>query len=294
MNYYFLPGTGIYGGIKVGYQFADLLNGLGARCIVVTPDGCAPDWFQASAPTLAEAAAIPRLRAGDVLLFSLPHDHPRLSALPGRMVFHCQGTDPLIDAVIADPRVTLLTCWPQAAAFVRERTGRASLDVGISVADAFRYQGQPKLPGTVAFMPRRGTDIADSCCAGNPGLRFVPIEGATESQAAALMLRSEFYLATSVNEWFGLPALEAMAAGCVVVSAPTVGGGAYLRDGVNCRVADPRDLPEALAGLAAHGARADRARLRDRALATAAAYFPARQRARVARCLDEGLSFLRP
>ncbi len=293
MNYYFLPGTGVSGDVKVGYQFADLLNGLEARCVVVTPDGRAPDWFKTSAPTLSEAAALPRLTGAEALLFSLPHDHPRLSALPGRLVFHCQTAGPLSDAVIADSRVTLLTCWPQAAAHVRERAGRASVEVGISVADAFRYRGRPKIPGTVAFMPRRDADLAESCRAGNPGLRFVPIAGASESQTADLLLTCEFFLATAVSAWFGLPALEAMSAGCVVVSVPTVGGGAYLHDGVNCRVADPPDLPDTLAALAAPGARADRARLRDHALATASAYRPCRQRSTVARCLDSGLAFLR-
>lgn len=294
MNYYFLPGTGIFGGIKVGYQFTDLLNGLGARSVVVTPDGRAPDWFQSSAPTLSEDAAVARLTGRDCALFSLPHDYPKLAALSARLVFHCQGTDPLIDPVLADPRVTLLTCWPQATAYVREKTGRTSIEVGISVADSFYYRGQPKAPGRVAYMPRRGAELAAACQAAQPDLQFVPIDKATENEASEILQRCEYFIATSVNEWFGLPALEAMAAGCVVVSVPTVGGNDYLRDDLNARIATPATLAQVLAQLSAPGEYVTRARLRDHARVTAAGYRPSLQRKIVAGLLDTELSFLRP
>lgn len=293
MNYYFLPGTGIYGGIKVGYRFADLLNELGAPAAVVTPDGRAPDWFRSSAPTLREADALLRLTAADTILFSLPHDHARLAALPARKVFHCQGTDPLIDPILADPAVTILTCWPQAAAYVRRRADRPSVEVGISIDPVFEYDGRPKMPATVAFMPRRGQALAEACRQANPHLRAVPIDGLPERAVAAVMRRAEYYLATAVNEWFGLPALEAMAAGCVVVSVPPLGGMDYLADGANAVLAEPAGLAAALAAISAPDAAARRARLRDHARATASAYRPGMQRKTVAALLEKELCFLR-
>lgn len=292
MNYYFLPGIGTFGGIKVGYQFADLLNELGARSVVVTPDGRAPDWFRARVPTLAEDAALPRITARDRVIFSLPHDHSRLRALPASLVFHCQGTDPLIDPVVADPAVTVLTCWPQATAYVRERTGHVSVDVGISVAEVFYYRGQPKQHGQLAHMPRRGAEWAAACQAHNPDVLFTAVQNATEVQVADLLQRSEYFLATSVNEWFGLPALEAMAAGCVVLSVPTVGGGDYLLDGVNSRVAAPAHLPTVLSELAHPDQTATRARLRDHARVTASRYRIRVQSKRMADLLAGELSWL--
>ena len=294
MNYYFLPGTGIYGGIKVGYQFADLLNQLGARTVMVTPDGHAPNWFRASAPTICEADAESRITAQDVRLFSLPHDYPRLAARPGRLVLHCQGTDPLINPILADPRVTILTCWPQATAYVRQQAARESIEVGLHLSDSFYYHGQPKGPGTVAYMPRRGNDLVDTLDLTRRGLHPQPIHGLPENEVARRLQRSEYYLATAPREWFGLPALEAMAAGCVVLSLPAVGGMDYLCDGENCRVAEAGQWPAILDELAAPEAASYRARLRDRARVTAARYHLREQTNRVAELLGGELSFLKP
>lgn len=293
MNIYLLPGTGKFGGIKVGYQFADLLGELGAPCVVATPDGSAPDWFPASAPTLDQTAALARLGPADTVLFSLPDDYPRAARLPCRKVFHCQGTDPRIDPVPADPEVTLLACWPQARDHLKTKSGREVHEVGIHVSDRFFYRGEPKAPGTVAYMPRRGADLAEACRSALPHLRFVPIDNQSEAGVADLLQACEYYLATSLGEWFGLPAFEAMAAGCVVVSVPTVGGGDYLRDGWNCRVAEPSALARTLAEVSAPEALPVRARLRDHARITAAGLRRTAQRKTVARLLEEGLSFLR-
>jgi glycosyltransferase involved in cell wall biosynthesis len=292
MNYYFLPGIGVFGGIKVGYQFADLLNEAGSRTVVVTPDGRAPTWFQSSAPTLADAEVLPRMDSEDNLLFSLPHDHARLSTRPGRLVFHCQGTDPLIDPVIRDPRATLLTCWPQATRYVHEKAVREPIEVGISVSDIFYYRGQPKWPGTVAYMPRRGAELAASCATALPHLRFVPIDGASEQETAAILNRCEFYLATAHGEWFGLPALEAMAAGCVVLSVPSVGGVDYLHTDVNAIVVEGPGMIDLLRSLAGPGAAGRRARLRDHARVTAQRFRLSRQRTLIASLLPGPLSFL--
>ena len=63
------------------------------------------------------------------------------------------------------------------------------------------------------------------------------------------MKHCSIYLATAEGEWSGLPALEAMSAGCVVVSVPVLGGMEYLDDGVNCRMAGPRDFTAAFGDL---------------------------------------------
>ena len=80
MNYYFLPAHTIFGGIKAGVQFAQLLTDLSAPCAVATPDGEAPDWFDASVPVLSQAQALERIESSDWILFSLPHDYARLLA----------------------------------------------------------------------------------------------------------------------------------------------------------------------------------------------------------------------
>lgn len=272
MNYYFLPGTGIHGGIKVGFQFAQMLAEHGAPMVVVTPDGRAPHWFDAAVAVISRPAALAAIRPSDVILFSLPHDYAEIRSTGARMIFHCQGTDPLIDAILADPDVALLSCWEQADSYMRERSGRPPIAVGIAISDCFFYDGRPKLADQLAYMPRRGVEIADAARVACPGLRFLPIAGASESETAAAMQQSAYFLATSVGEWLGLPALEAMAAGCVVVSVPVLGGMEFLRDGETALVVPADRIGGALADLAQRNAASLRSRIRDNAAAIAHQY----------------------
>ena len=63
-----------------------------------------------------------------------------------------------------------------------------------------------------------------------------------------------------------------MAAGCLVLSVPVLGGMDYLRDGDNCLVADPGEMPERLRWIAAPENARLRERIRHRARATAGPY----------------------
>lgn len=285
MIHYFLPSTGIYGGVKVGYQFAELLRQLGRPAVVASPAGEAAQWFRCSVPVVDRDEALARLGSADVAIFSLPHDHALLAATPARLVFHCQGTDPRIDPVLRDPSLRVLTCWRQATGYVRERSGRDPVEVGIAVSDVFHADGETAEEDRVAFMPRRGRSLARRVRRRSPGLAFVPIEGRSEIEVARELARASLFLATARGEWFGLPALEAMAAGCVVVSVPVLGGTEYLRAGENCAVADPEHLAETLWQLARPEAATERARMRAAALATAARYRRSAQRERLRRLL---------
>jgi hypothetical protein len=289
MNYYFLPGTGVFGGIKVGFQFSQMLGELGVPIVVVTPEGKAATWFYCTVPVISKAEALTRITDKDVILFSLPHDYSELKATGARLVLHCQGTDPLIDPIIADESVVLLSCWEQAAHYMRERAGRGSIEVGISISRSFFYDGRPKYPIEVAYLPRRGGAIAEAAIRRFPALRFNSIDGASEGETARAMMRCSYYLATSVGEGFGLPALEAMAAGCVVVSVPVVGGVEYLLDGTTAVVVEPTDAPEALVKLASAKSTDRRARLRDAGHAMAHRYTPQRQISRLRKLLGAEL-----
>ncbi|MEQ9814015.1 MAG: glycosyltransferase [Azospirillaceae bacterium] len=296
--FYFLPGTGIFGGIKVGCQFASLLNRLGALCVLATPDGSAPTWFRCDVPVVSHATALETIAAlgrdRATVLFSLPHDYPQLADSGAHLVFHCQGTDPLIDPILADPDVTLLSCWPQAARYFRERGRDDDIDVGIAISDTFFTGARRKQAGHVAWMPRRGAAIGRAARRRNRHLDFEAIEGSDEETVAGVLKRCEIFLATSENEWFGLPVFEAMAAGAVVLTVPVFGGMDYLKPGENCLVADPSDVPSTLTDLTNRHGEARRARLRHGALATALSLHPQRQARHLTALLNGPLAFLRP
>lgn len=284
MIVYVLPGAGIFGGIKVGVQFVDLLRSLGVDAIAATPDGEAPQWCRSAAPIVAREEVLPRLTAADTVIFSLPYDHTIVRATPARAVFHCQGTDPVIGPVLRDPAVELLTCWAQAADFVRSTSGRIPIEVGLSINDVFFERGPGRVERTVAYMARRGrTDVAATL---NEVTHLV-IDGDRESAVAAKLQSADVFVAVSEGEWFGLPALEAMAAGCAVVSVPTVGGGEYLHHGRNALVVEPTAIPAAVAGLLADEGL--RSLLRRNGRITAQRYRRAVQAERLTALLDGAL-----
>jgi len=244
---YFLPGRGIFGGIKVGYQFVESLNDLGFQAVIASPGGLAEQWFTSRAVVVDADEILSHWDATDIAVFSHPADFSRVAGLCRKRVFHCQGTDPRIDVILADLDTRVFTCWQQAAESV-SRTRSDSFSVGISVSDRFFYAGERKDPLAVAYMPRRGEDFIEEVLEGFDQLTPLPIDQANEEDVASRMLSSSIFLASSKDEWFGLPSLEAMAAGCLVLSPPVLGGMEYLRHGQNAIVGEVAVLRKALEG----------------------------------------------
>jgi hypothetical protein len=290
MIYYFVPGTAISGGIKVAYQFVDALNALGVKAVIASLGGRAATWLHSHAAVVDAAAVRGTFRPEDIAVFYQPHDYASLRELPGKLVFHCQRTDSLIDPILADPTVLVLTCWMQATEYVQTHGVRDPLEVGISIASCFSYTGEPKFEYAAAYMPRRGQELCTAVRSMYGTLRYVAIEGMNEDEVARVMKYSSIYIATAEHKWFGLPALEAMSAGCVVVSVPVSGGTEYLNDGVNCRVVGPQDFTTAVGELLQEKSAIMRFRMRQAAVATARRYTTGRMMQRLSALLDGPLS----
>lgn len=124
-------------------------------------------------------------------------------------------------------------------------------------------------PVTVACMPRKGRDtlrmVRGLLALGGTGGRAEPtwleIEGLPREQVAARLRESHIYVSTSRLEGLGLPPLEAMSAGCLVVGFAGAGGLDYATpaNGVWVPDDDPwalaKALMEAIAGLNDPGVR---------------------------------------
>jgi hypothetical protein len=292
MIYYFLPGNGKFGGIKVGCRFVEALGALGLPIVLALPEGRAPQWLPVRAAVIDDREAVRQLASGDWAIINWPYDYQRLHDLPGRRAFHCQGTDSVIDPIMADSSVLILTCWKQASEYARHRFGRTPVEVGIEISPVFFSAATRKIDNVVAYMPRRGYPTSRRCMRACPNLDFAPIHALEEPEVAATLGRAGVFLATAVGECFGLPAIEAMAAGCLVASVPVLGGMEYLRPGENCVLAEPERLPAALAEIMRPESRAERARLRASAQATAWRYHPELVRHNLRRLLDGDLAEL--
>jgi glycosyltransferase involved in cell wall biosynthesis len=288
---YFLPDRGIHGGVKVACQFVELLRRLGARAVVALPRGIAPTWFACSAPVVDLNAALNALTPNDWAMLTWPAHYRALKATPARLVNHAQGVTDM-DAIFADPQVMILTCWEHSARYLRNNFGREPIEVGISISDGFFPGGEVKIDNRVAFMPRRGREIADACISAARDCEYVAIDARDETDVASILRSAGIFVATSVGEDFGLPALEAMAAGCVVLSVPVKGGMEYLRSGENCLVDEPGALPRKLWWITRPEQAALRRTLRHAAVATAHRYHRNVQARRLAALGRGGLAEL--
>ena len=288
MNFYFLPEPTIHGGIKVGFQFAAMLRQLGIDIVIATPNGSAPQWFSSQLPVLSREKVIANLTPQDHVIFSLPYDYDELKELPARMIFHCQGTDPAIIPILKDQSVEILTCWTQAEEFVSEFS-RDSENVGISVSRNFYYSGDAKLSRSYATMPRRGVLPFPEKL---NGFQEYQIDNMNEGVASQILKQSSGFLALSENEWFGLPSLEAMASGCIVVSPKTLGGVEYLIAGENCFVGKVENLSELMSEVLSSEQKHQR--VRQKALEMSYRYHPRAQFKKLQKLfVSGGLKFLR-
>jgi len=282
MIYYFLPSPGIYGGVKVAFQFSQMLRELGIPVVVATPSGNSPSWFYHCVPTTDRKKVLAELKASDVVLFSLPHDYVALKSTGAKLIFHCQGTDPLIDPIVRDESVLKLTCWQQAQDYFEQRSADA-IEVGISISSEFFYSGERKMKNSVSYMSRK---VEGSEFLGTFDKNWYLMDGLRELEVAEMMKRSEGFIATVSNEWFGLPALEAMASANLVVSPPTIGGTEYLEDGVNCAISTPDLFAMSMRELL-YLSESTKEGFRNRAFESALAYHPSVQRIRLRTLISE-------
>jgi hypothetical protein len=280
--YYFLPQPTIHGGIKVGFQFASMLRKIGAEVAMVTPNGSAPSWFPSNLTVLRRERVLPALTKTDKVLFSHPRDYQDLEKTSAKLILHCQGTDESILPIIYDKRVELLACWEQAENFFQEHS-RQGENVGISISEVFFYNGQLKKPGSYSIMPRRGTLHNEKKLV---GFDKRVIDNCTEKETGGILKSVSGFIAIAENEGFGLPALEAMAAGCLVVSPRTIGGGEYLTHGINCLISEVEDLSGTMAELLS--SESSHEELRFAAMKTASAYHPRTQLSHLRRKIESG------
>lgn len=229
--YYVLPGTGMYGGVKKGFHCADFLNNSGYACTVATPDGSRSTWFANRSPVITRDELARICKPSDAVLFSCPADAPFVDDLPSRRkILHMQGANTHGDWDMIDPaRGYECISHGLHMTYQLQLRGRIAPYVAMGIPDVFRWQGEPKVPGSIAVMPRKGASVLQAVREQIPDVNFVMIDGLSEAETAARIKTADIFMAISANEALGLPPLEALCAGCCVVGFPGVGGFEFLR-----------------------------------------------------------------
>ena len=287
MYYYVLPGVGIYGGVKKAFHCADLLGSSGVPCVVATPSGSRPTWFPTAAPTIDREILTERCRPEDVVLFSWPPDAPFVARLPARRkVVHMQGANTKADLALFRRPFEFVSHGLHMTQQLLAH-GRVAPYVPLGVRDVFRWSGEPKRPGSVTLMSRKGGRWIETVRrALPPDAPLAVVDGLSEDEVAALLRSTDVFVAISAKEAFGLPPLEAMAAGCCVVGFRGDGGFEFMRHGETAHLVpngDREGLEQAVAEVLARPAYRDG--LRERARAVAAYYTLERERAYLLRAL---------
>ncbi|HBE73253.1 MAG TPA: hypothetical protein DDW31_04060 [candidate division Zixibacteria bacterium] len=147
--------------------------------------------------------------------------HPGVDATVFRPALHRDGRAPLTIASLARPHAL------------------KGLDVLLRA-----YRDLPAETRAMARWRLITTDDLQKC--GVPG-SFEIIRPQNDTELAGLLQQADIFLSTSLWEGFGLPALEAMACGCAVVTSRNGGCDEYAVHGRNCLTYPPGD-PAALAG----------------------------------------------
>lgn len=245
MIYYVLPGVGMYGGIKKAFQCADMLNGSSIETTVATPGGDIPTWFETSSPVMNRADLVARCQPSDVVLFSWPPDADFVASLAAETkVVHMQGANTSADEELMDrsSEFRFISHGLHMSLKLLERNVIAPY-VPNSVPSMFKYANEPKKLNSIAYMPRKGRELANELkkrISGN--VRWYEIDNIAEEQVAEILKKSDMFVAMSADEAFGLPPLEAMSAMCCVVGYPGDGGLEFMHHGETAHVVANNDI----------------------------------------------------
>lgn len=282
------------GGISVIYQHAATLAKNGFRASVALATRPERDFYGIDVPLTLHGGRL-TVEPGDIWV--IPEGFSTyveaLRQAPVRKLMFCQnqyyipfpsnpggGAHELgVDGFIASSH--------SVQQFFADVYGLTDIPIIPCAVDPQRFKPAPNKKLQVACMPRKLGDYAAFVQATlrrmhprHADVPWVAIQGGTQQEAAASLGESAVFLSLSHKESFGLPPLEAMAAGCLVAGFHGDGGREYMGD-ANGWWADTGDWRACVKGLAAalDLCKADppaSASIRQAMAATVARYSPSR------------------
>lgn len=287
------------GGVKAIYAHVALLSGSGFPAFVLHGEsGFTPPWLpSACVPTLYVNDGL-QVVPDDVIV--IPEDFvgafEAFRETRVRKVVFCQSYVYVFTGLNGRQRweevgVTDVFCSSEIVRdFLQLVFGYGHVPVVHNAVDMERFRPRAKKL-QIAFMPRKRPaevdfirETFDRLWRGSEAgsVDWVPIDGVDEDAVARLLGESQVFLSTGLYESFGLPALEAMASGCIVVGFHGHGGRAYAHaeNGVWCQDGDLVGCAQALHRTVSL-VREDEtalARIQAAALATAKQWYRARQK----------------
>jgi glycosyltransferase involved in cell wall biosynthesis len=218
-----------------------------------------PPWFGEAIPTLSFKHGM-EFRPDDVVL--IPEDFhavfEMLKDVPITKVVFCQNHFYLYGGLRDHQSWRnlgvrhVLASSTVIAEFLQAMLGYTQVPVVPYAIDLNLFRPKPK-KRQIAYMPRKLPLQANfirrltTALLGDT-VAWVPIDGATETETAEILAESAVFLSLSHLEGFGLPPIEAMASGCLVVGYHGFGGKEYATadNGIWCEEGNPIACAQAL------------------------------------------------
>jgi len=233
------------GGVNVLYDHVFTLRQHGFDAFVVHATPSYRYRFAQYPVPVIDASTDFRVLKTDTLV--VPEDYAaairRCRNLSCRKVLFCQGHYCIFDGLEpgekwSDFGFSTYLCTSILMRQVMKRWFGVDASVVSPCVDTAFYSDEPKPlgpPFTVATMPRKGRRqlrfvqglLAADGSGTSEALSWVEISGMPQEDVATRLRNAHIYVATGVNEGLGLPPLEAMAAGCLVVGFAGGGGAEY-------------------------------------------------------------------
>lgn len=227
------------GGVRAIYRHVELLRSAGIEAFVVHQrSGFRLTWFESNAPVLY-LDQLSDINSDDCVVIPETFDERQFSALNGaRLFLNLQNhyylfrglgdrrfEERKIEAVLCGSEEILKFCTTMALADRLQ-----IIPYGLSPSQDLAKADPP----IITVMPRkRPKDYAfiracfHQMFPKHNQVKWTVLETANEREAAASLARSSVLLSLAKSEGFGLPALEAMAAKCLVVGFHGGGGREY-------------------------------------------------------------------
>lgn len=264
--FYLVPNYTVpFGGVAVIHAHVEILaaHGFDAAIAMVEPD--ATDFYQSTAPKVFHGGAL-ALRDGDRIVIPevVPKYVPEDAGRAVRRIMLCQnqyyaplGTDgrPPLSALGLDRIIVTSTAIADYFRYVHGRDDVALVPCAI---DPARFAPAAQKRRMIACMPRKmpieAALIRGALAARYPayaGVPWVQIGGVPQAQAARVLSEAAVFLALGLRESLGLPPLEAMASGCLVVGFHGDGGREYARPENGWWAQDGADWRGCVEGVAA-------------------------------------------
>lgn len=241
------------GGVRIAHHHVAMLNRNGFDAQIVLVDGNRDSFFDADIPIDVLTPTF-RMRRSDIFVIPEPWGQQmrQLQPFPIRRLMFCQNHFYLYHGLGPGGSFEerglhgVFCCSEVIAEYISRAFGIADVPIIHNGIDQSIFKPAPKLR-QIALMPRKmrveTNFIVETFRRLHPRLADVPqvmIDNMTEAETAQTLSESAVFLAMGRNEGFGLPPIEAMASGCIVVGFMGDGGRSFAtpENGIWCTAED--------------------------------------------------------